>query len=254
MRQRRVTGIEERLAPYADLILTSEEGANQRDGSCGSPRLDPLEPSLWLTRDTSPRFSRWYQRLSPRYDLPEGFQRVYAEFGCGRGLFINTLAAEDPEGLYIGIEGCKTIVIRALEKTKAASLSNLRYIDSFVNDAGGAFGEGSLSGIFLNFSDPWPKDRHADRRLTAPFKAEKYFQILKNGGFISLKTDGKAFFDYSLETITEAGFRIAGSHCEIAKESPDIVIAERAYKTATEYELKFRSEGKQVYHFTALKI
>jgi len=163
------------------------------------------------------------------------------------------MAAEDPEGLYIGVEGCKTIIIRAIEKTKAASLLNTRYIDSFVNDAGAAFGENALAGIFLNFSDPWPKDRHADRRLTAPSKAEAYCRVLSPGGFVSLKTDGKDFFEYSMESFADAGFSIAGSSCEIAKNINEKDIAERAFLTPTEYELKFRSEGKSIYHFTALK-
>ena len=220
MRQRRVTGIEERLAPYADLILS---GDNEID-----------------------RNMRWYQRSSPRYILPAGFERIYAEFGCGRGLFINNLAAEDPGGLYIGIEGCKTIVIRALEKTRAAEHNNVRYIDGFVNDAESAFDKESLSGVFLNFSDPWPKDRHADRRLTSPGKAEKYLRVLKEGGFVSFKADGEEFFNYSLKTFTEAGFHITGTACEDH-------IAERAKETPTEYELKFRAQGRPIYQFTAVK-
>jgi len=163
------------------------------------------------------------------------------------------MAEADPKGLYIGIEGCKTIVIRAIEKTSKASINNVRYIDSFVNDADAAFGRETLSGIFLNFSDPWPKDRHADRRLTAPAKAEKYLRVLKEGGFVSLKTDGEAFFKYSLKTFNEAGFNIAGAVCDIATAGCDIVIIERAAATPTEYELKFRAEGRAIYSFTAVK-
>jgi len=185
--------------------------------------------------------------------MPEGFNRVYAEIGCGRGLFINEMAAADPEGLYIGVEGCKTIVIRAIEKSSKASIDNVRYIDSFINDAEAAFGEETLSGIFLNFSDPWPKDRHADRRLTAPAKTCKYYRVLKEGGFVSLKTDGEAFFNYSLKTFAESGFNIAGAVCDIATAGCDTVITERAAATPTEYELKFRAEGRPVYQFTAMK-
>jgi len=235
MRQRRVTGIEERLAPYADLILHGAE----------SGREFPARPES--------RYLRWYQRTSPRYMLPEGFSRVYAEFGCGRGLFINTLAAEDPEGLYIGIEGCKTIVIRGLQKTRAAELSNVRYIDSFINDPVAAFGEGTLAGVFLNFSDPWPKERHADRRLTAPEKAEGYYRALTEGGFISFKTDGEGFFKYSHTSIAAAGFIIAGAACDITTAFPGMKVAERAIATSTEYELKFRALGRPIYHFTAIK-
>ena len=227
---------------------------------------------------------RWYQRASELYRIPEGYGRVYVEFGCGRGRFVNEMAAGDPEALYIGVEGCKTTVIKAMSKTKTAGLKNLCYIDSFINDASTAFEEGSLNGVFLNFSDPWPKDRHADRRLTAPAKAAAYLRVLKPGGFATLKTDSEALFRYSLKTFTGVGFEIAtssdddghngsGRLCENGTYttssqcllntpsidgSPNLTgihdkIAERAIATPTEYELRFRSLGQPIYHFTALK-
>jgi len=236
MRQRRVTGIEERLAPYADLVL----------GGDGEP------PPPQIENPATGGHARWYERTSPRFLPLRGYEYVYIELGCGRGKFINTLAAEDPESLYIGVEGCKTIVIRGLEKTRAAGLKNVRYIDNFINDPVAAFGEDALSGLFLNFSDPWPKERHADRRLTAPAKAEGYFRALKSGGFVSLKTDGEAFFKYSLATFTSAGFAIAEpSPCILSPRLADI--AERAAATPTEYELKFRAAGLPVFRFTAVK-
>jgi len=249
MRQRRVTGIEERLAPYADLILQGHNG----DVSIMSQQQDIIETSPLCPGGPPSHYARWYQRSSPRYLLPEGFGRVYAELGCGRGLFINTMAAEDPEGLYIGVEGCKTIVIRGLQKTREAGLKNVRYIDGFINDATAAFGEGTLAGLFLNFSDPWPKERHTDRRLTAPAKAEAYLRALAQGGFVSFKTDGEALFRYSLASFTDAGFTIAGAACDIATAVHERKIAERAASTPTEYELKFRALGRPIYQFTAVR-
>jgi len=236
MRQRRVTGIEERLAPYADLILIG-------DGGKPSPLRHPA--TGW--------YERWYQRTSPRFSSPDIYEHTYVELGCGRGKFINALAAEDPEGLYIGVEGCKTIIIRGLEKTREAGLNNVRYIDAFVNDAEAAFGEGALDGVFLNFSDPWPKARHADRRLSAPAKTTGYYSALKGGGFVSLKTDGEEFYKYSLAAFTAAGFIIAVPACDIAAAGAGMKVAERAAATPTEYELKFRALGRPIYHFTAIK-
>jgi len=189
------------------------------------------------------------------------------------------MAAEDPEGLYIGIEGCKTIIISAIEKTRSAGLQNVRYIDAFVNDAASAFAECSLAGVFLNFSDPWPKDRHADRRLTAPAKAESYFHILKPSGFASVKTDHEALFKYSLDTFAGAGFHIeiftrdlAGSaghagpvdHADPAARSTGAAsepgqaantkaadASMRAAATPTEYEKRFRSLGQRIFYFKA---
>jgi len=106
--------------------------------------------------------------------------------------------------------------------------------------------------LFLNFSDPWPKVRHADRRLTAPAKAGGYFRALKSGGFVSLKTDGEAFFKYSLAAFTSAGFVIAEPPpCILSPGLADI--AERAASTPTEYELKFLALGLPVFRFTAVK-
>ena len=271
MRQRHVRGIEGKLAAYAGLILHADEPESV------GPACDKADGGAGYA-------VRWYQRGSGRYKLPEGFARTYVEFGCGRGRFIGAMAEADPEGLYIGVEGCKTIVLRALEKTRAAELTNVRYIDAFINDATGAFAENSVDGVFLNFSDPWPKDRHADRRLTAPKKAEAYLRILKPGGFVCFKTDGEAFFDYSLRTFTEAGFHIGPAtrdlwhdqYCTIDDSKAGILmgaeaaekmdgaskgpqsaakgdIITRAAATLTEYELRFRAIGQPIFHFAATK-
>ncbi|MCL2111721.1 MAG: tRNA (guanosine(46)-N7)-methyltransferase TrmB [Clostridiales bacterium] len=225
MRQRRVTQANEKIAAYVDLLLPAEEETGLR----------VERPSHHL---------RWYERPSSRYLLPAGFPRTYVELGCGRGQFINTLAAADPEALYIGVEGCKSILLSALKKTRETNLANVLYIDAFINDATTAFDEASIAGIFLNFSDPWPKERHASRRLTAQKKAEAYFHILDPGGFAAVKTDGEALYNYSLRTFTEAGF------CITSTSDP---IATRAISTPTEYEERFRVLGMPIYHFIALK-
>ena len=249
MRQRHVKGIDEKLAAYADLILPC---SSQTAMSCAavehlfvglnnSEKADGY-PSVQLLPSGRP--VRWYQRSSPRYIFPEGYERTYVEFGCGRGHFINEMAAKDLEALYIGVEGCKTVVVKALAKTRAAGFANIRYIDAFINDADAAFEEGSLDGVFLNFSDPWPKERHASRRLTAPEKACAYLRILKPGGIAVFKTDSEKFFKYSITSFIEAGFKIV----DLSNE-----VADRAVSTPTEYELRFRSLGQPVYHFKALK-
>jgi tRNA (guanine-N7-)-methyltransferase len=293
MRQRRVTGIEERLAPYSAFILkpvncesadcasdplrfdeTHSAASNANNSARWSSKLAftcrvlPANPKLaslkqlYLRRHSSVKMRvsaearcivyrcdpqeyhlRWYERASDLYEIPKGFDRVYVEFGCGRGKFINTLAEKDPDGLYIGIEGCKTIVLRAIQKTHASGLQNLFYIDSFINDAAAAFKEETLDGIFLNFSDPWPKVRHAERRLTAPAKAASYKRVLKPGGIVILKTDSEDLFEYSLKSFEDAGFNIDEYN------SNDVVAI--AIATPTEYEEKYRALGRPVYSFIA---
>ena len=204
--------------------------------------------------------------------MPGGYGRVYVELGCGRGRFVNGMAAADPDALYIGAEGCKTILIRALAGTRGAGHENVRYIDGFVNDAASAFAEDSLDGIFLNFSDPWPKIRHAGRRLTAPAKAEAYFKALRPGGFVALKTDGEGFFEYSLAVFGGAGFHIDYQTRDLQRmeglsglgflhigdascfcDDYVIDVAERGAGMLTEYEQKFRASGLPIYCFIAIK-
>ena len=244
MRQRRVKGIDEKLAAYADLILSS--GASDYSSvelhDEVKKKAGEGYPSVQLLPSGRP--VRWYQRSSPRYTLPVGYERTYVEFGCGCGRFINEMADKDLKALYIGVEGCKTVVVKALAKTRAAGFVNIRYIDAFINDAGAAFEESSLDGVFLNFSDPWPKERHAGRRLTAPEKAGVYLRILKPGGIAVFKTDSEEFFHFSVASFIGAGFKIV----DLSNE-----VADRAVSTPTEYELRFRSLGQPIYHFKALK-
>jgi tRNA (guanine-N7-)-methyltransferase len=216
---------------------------------------------------------RWYERETPRYAIPDDFADapLFVEFGCGKGDFINALAVS-PEAartgaLMIGVEGGGSIVLAALRKTTAAGLFNVRYINHYVNDAAAAFAPASLDGVLLNFSDPWPKDRHADRRLTSPSKAVAYLSVLKPGGFAVLKTDGKALYEYSIGTFRAAGFTIIyqtddlsvsvipGESSVITGADPGSIhpMALVGVATQTEYERRFRSLGYPISCFIAIR-
>lgn len=98
----------------------------------------------------------------------EKAQPLYLEVGMGKGRFITELAGRNPENNYVGIEKYSSVLLRALEKRELLpELTNLRYLRMDAEDLPEVFGEGEVSGIYLNFSDPWPKDRHAKRRLQA---------------------------------------------------------------------------------------
>ena len=241
MRQRRLKDAEAKIGAYDDLLMSIMPARSDN--------------SLDLS-ETPERHSRWYQRKAQRYGMPHGFENacVYVEIGCGRGRFINELALRNAanHALFIGVEGCKSVLIRAMKRTAGTGISNLRYIDCFINDACEAFAPTSVDGIYLNFSDPWPKDRHADRRLTAPKKAKAYYTVLKPTGFVELKTDDEKLFDYSIETFRAAGFKIT----EITRDMYDDESAKkiRARNIPTEYELKFVAREVPIFYLRAEKV
>ena len=173
--------------------------------------------------------------------------RCYLEIGCGRGDFLLQKALADPEGRYLGIEGQETVVLRALEKAYAAGgkdgggkLKNLRFACAFIRSMENVCPENSLDGIFLNFSDPWPKARHAKRRLTYRGRLMEYAAALRPGGFIEIKTDNTGLFDFTLEEIGACGWRPALMSRDLHRSGY------AAAGTMTEYEKKFHAAGVPV--------
>lgn len=172
-------------------------------------------------------------------------KELYLEIGCGKGNFIIKKAMENPHRNYIAVEGQETVILRALEKVKeavgaGADLSNLKFMLTFVDHMEDFFTQGQLSGIYLNFSDPWPKARHAKRRLTYRKRLEDYRWALCGGGFIEIKTDNDDLYDFTLEEIEAVGF-------EVAEETRDLHDSSYESKyTMTEYEEKFHSRDKNI--------
>ena len=103
--------------------------------------------------------------------------RLYLELGCGKGKFITARAMADEAANFIGIEGLDAVIVRGLEKASENEVKNVRYVMEYVKDIRDFFEEGELDGIYLNFSDPWPKARHAKRRLTSIQFLERYKTI-----------------------------------------------------------------------------
>ena len=128
---------------------------------------------------------------------------LHIEIGMGKGKFIHTLAAQNPHINYIGIEMYSSVLYRAIEKRQEADLPNLFFIRMDARNLGDVFDRSEIGRIYLNFSDPWPKERHAKRRLTSPLFLEIYDTVLDPNGTVCFKTDNRSLFDYSLETIEE---------------------------------------------------
>ena len=172
---------------------------------------------------------------------------IYIEVGMGKGKFITTLAQNNPEINYIGIEKYSRVLIRALEKRRELEIDNLLFIRMDAEDICDVFSEGEVDRIYLNFSDPWPKDRHAKRRLTSRQFMSRYNEILKKDGQVEFKTDNRPLFDFSMEEIPQAGWQITAS-------SYDLHHSDMAQgNVMTEYEEKFSAMGNPIHKLIAVR-
>lgn len=165
---------------------------------------------------------------------------IYAEFGCGKGKFIMTLAEQNPDRNYIAIEGRGSIILRALEKASQEGLKNIVFVKEYIKDVIEYFAESELSGIYLNFSDPWPKDRHAKRRLTHNRYLDGYRNILKTGLCIEFKTDNDDLFAFAQSEFENCGMTLLESTNDL--HTTELI----AKNVTTEYEDKFHAVGKKI--------
>ncbi|MHC1724074.1 MAG: tRNA (guanosine(46)-N7)-methyltransferase TrmB [Aminipila sp.] len=165
---------------------------------------------------------------------------IYMELGCGKGQFSLKQAEMYPDRNYIAVEGQETVLLRALEKAAIVQLPNIRFMQAFVQDISEYFAESELSGIYLNFCDPWPKDRHAKRRLTHTKFLKGYATVIKDSGIVEFKTDNDALFEFSIGEIKANDF-------EILEYSRDIHSSAFPSKyITTEYEDKFKKANKNI--------
>ena len=172
---------------------------------------------------------------------------IEIEVGMGKGKFIMELAAAHPDINYIGIERYSSVLLRGLQKMEELKLPNLFFMCIDAKNLAEIFMPGEVNRIYLNFSDPWPKDRHAKRRLTSVNFMEVYHKILKSDGIVEFKTDNRGLFDFSLESVQEAGWKIKYytfdlHHSEYLEG-----------KVMTEYETKFVAEGHPICKLVAFR-
>lgn len=165
---------------------------------------------------------------------------IHIEIGMGKGRFLMTLALENPQINYIGVEKYEAVMYRVLEKKETLEIPNLRLICYDADDICDWFAPSEISRIYLNFSDPWPKERHAKRRLTSTVFLDRYAKFLKRDGVLRFKTDNNSLFDFSLEQAVIAGWNID-------KSTRDLHHSEfNAGNVMTEYEEKFSSMGNPI--------
>ncbi|HHX93359.1 MAG TPA: tRNA (guanosine(46)-N7)-methyltransferase TrmB [Clostridiales bacterium] len=130
---------------------------------------------------------------------------LFLEIGSGKGRFIVSMAQAFPDRNFIAVEGGLNVAVRILEKAEAAGVDNLLVAMQYVENVCDWFGDGEVDGIYLHFSDPWPKARHAKRRLTHRERLARYRRIASPAAKLYFKTDDAAFFDFSLEEFAAAG-------------------------------------------------
>lgn len=170
---------------------------------------------------------------------------LYIELGMGKGDFIINNALKYPNINFIGIEKYDSVIVRAIQKSNELELNNLKLLRLDVININDVFDK-EIDKIYLNFSDPWPKERHAKRRLTSNIFLDKYSKIFKNDYIIEMKTDNIDLFDYSIESLSNYGYDILYLTNDLHNENIDNI--------ETEYEHKFSSNGVKINKFVAKKV
>src|SRR5574344_732922 len=160
---------------------------------------------------------------------------IHIEIGMGKGSFIIGMAEKYPDINFIGIEKFDSVIVKAVEKLEEVDLPNLRLIRGDATGIEDMFGK-EIDTIYLNFSDPWPKNRHENRRLSSLVFLKKYDNIFKDKKTIIQKTDNRKLFEYSIMSYTNYNYKIEELSLELYND--DI-----KNNIATEYETKFKDKG-----------
>ena len=212
MRRRRKKGADEKLLSYTKYVLRDD--------------IDKLK-------------GKW--NLKFRNDNP-----IHVEFGTGKGKFITTLAKQNPDINYIAMELKEEVLLKAVEKADASNLNNILFLWGDVSNILDYFEAKELSRIYINFCDPWPKNRWSKRRLTHSGFLDMYNRVLEDDGEIHFKTDNEKLFEFSLN-------EIAANNWLLKNISLDLGNSEYENNVTTEYEDKFMSQGMRIFRCEAKK-
>ena len=196
---------------------------------------EAIEASPYVILDPENYKDRWQEVFANNHPLR-------LEVGMGKGQFIMEQARRHPEVNFIGIEMYSSVLIRALQKMEEEGLPNLKFLRIDARTLPECFAPGEVDRIYLNFSDPWPKDRHAKRRLTSRQFLARYDQVLKSDGIIEFKTDNRPLFDFSLEEAKEANWHI--NLCTYDLHHEEELMRDNIM---TEYEARFSAQGNPIH-------
>lgn len=198
---------------------------------------DVIAESEWVVHEPEQHRGSWQQVFG-------NVNPVHIEIGMGKGRFLCEMARLHPEINYIGIEKYSSVLLRAVQKMEAAPLPNIRFIRMDAEDIEQVFAGDEVERIYLNFSDPWPKDRHARRRLPSRQFLARYDRLLRADGVLEFKTDNRELFDFALEEASAAGWEMKELTYDLhgdARLSQGNVM--------TEYEERFSAKGNPIYKY-----
>ncbi len=195
---------------------------------------DVIAQSEFVIHEPAAQKGNWQQVFGNEHP-------IYVEIGMGKGKFLHTLAKLHPKRNYVGIEKYSSVLLRAIQKMEEEPLPNLCFIRMDAEEIVDVFEKGEVAGIYLNFSDPWPKDRHAKRRLPSGAFLARYDQILADGGQIEFKTDNRPLFDFAVEELADSIWKADVITYDL---HADAVLVEG--NVMTEYEEKFSAMGNPI--------
>ncbi|MCD8194860.1 MAG: tRNA (guanosine(46)-N7)-methyltransferase TrmB [Coprobacillus sp.] len=174
-----------------------------------------------------------------------GMKDYYLEIGSGKGKFICDMASMYPDKTFVGIEKNVTVSGMCCKKIVESGLKNAFLYFDFIEKVIDEMKDNTVEGIFLNFSDPWPKERHTKRRLTNQNLMTKYYRVLKKDGHLYFKTDNEDLFNFTIESLRESPFKIINLNPKYDQLDE--------FDAITEYEENFREEKKNIYRLVLQK-
>jgi tRNA (guanine-N7-)-methyltransferase len=225
MRLRRKPWVDAALEEFSDIVVIKEI-------PCGislKPNIDCDQEKHNIHEE---RKGHWHEAFGRKAPL-------HVELGTGKGSFISQLAEENPGVNFIGIEAQQDVLYYAAQKIREKGLTNVRLLVFDINHVLNIFAPGEINRLYINFCDPWPKVRHAKRRLTHANFLDKYRILLSAGGEIFFKTDNRPLFDFSLE-------QFAACNLEVNEITFDLHNSDYQGNVMTEYEKKFSSMGTPI--------
>lgn len=192
--------------------------------------------SLWI-REPELLKNRWHEEFGNN-------NPIHIEIGCGKGQFICEMAKKYPDIDFVAIEVVKDVMVIAMEKAEPLGLDNLRFIIGDAAKLCDYFDKGEAERIYLNFSDPWKKNKQAKRRLTHKNFLDVYKKVLKSGDMIFFKTDNQKLFEFSLNSFAAENYKMSDITFDLHNSGMEDNVM-------TEYETRFAEAGMPIYRVCA---